>query len=241
MGEIKVGCCGFAGSQADYFAQFDLIEIQDTFYQLPRLQTAERWRRTAPPGFVFFIKAWQLITHTPFSPTYRRLREKIDPGRAGRYGRFQPTAEVLAAWERSAAFARAVGAPVVLFQCPESFRPTRQNIANLRAFCERIDRAGLRLAWEPRGAWPAGTVVELCRDLDLVHCVDPFKDRPLYGGVQYFRLHGRDGYTYDYRYSDEELRQIREWAREKPSFVLFNNVHMKADAARFLRLLAGDE
>ena len=77
--EIKTGCCGFAGAQGDYFDRFRLIEIQDTFYQLPQLKTAERWRRTAPEGFEFLIKAWQLITHLPASPTYRRVGEEIEP------------------------------------------------------------------------------------------------------------------------------------------------------------------
>jgi uncharacterized protein YecE (DUF72 family) len=77
--EIKIGCCGFAVSQQEYFKSFKLIEIQHTFYQLPLLKTAEKWRNSAPKDFEFTIKAWQLITHEPASPTYRRLREKIDP------------------------------------------------------------------------------------------------------------------------------------------------------------------
>jgi uncharacterized protein YecE (DUF72 family) len=60
--KIKVGCCGFAGGQRDYFERFELIEIQQTFYQPPRLPTAEKWRAAARKGFEFTLKAWQLIT-----------------------------------------------------------------------------------------------------------------------------------------------------------------------------------
>ena len=103
--KTKVGCCGFVVSQQEYFQLFNLIEIQTTFYQLPRLQTAEKWRATAPQGFEFTIKAWQLITHEPSSPTYRRLRSKIDPTKLDHYGSFRVTPEVLEAWNRTAMFA----------------------------------------------------------------------------------------------------------------------------------------
>ena len=104
--EIKVGCCGFVISQQKYFRLFRLIEIQSTFYQMPELKTAEKWRSLAPAGFEFTMKAWQLITHEPSSPTYRRLREKISPQKFERYGRFRPTEQVLEAWQRTALFAR---------------------------------------------------------------------------------------------------------------------------------------
>jgi len=76
--DTKVGCCGFIVSQAEYFKLFPLIEIQNTFCQLPRLGTAKKWRDSAPPGFEFTMKAWQLITHEPSRPSYRRANIKID-------------------------------------------------------------------------------------------------------------------------------------------------------------------
>jgi len=56
-----------------------VVEVQQTFYQIPRIATGKRWREEAPPDFEFTMKAWQLITHEPSSPTYRRLRTVI-PG-----------------------------------------------------------------------------------------------------------------------------------------------------------------
>ena len=70
---VKVGCCGFGMARARYAALFPVVEVQQTFYQPPRVATAARWRAAAPPPFVFSVKAWQLITHEPASPTYRRL------------------------------------------------------------------------------------------------------------------------------------------------------------------------
>ncbi|MDI3299633.1 MAG: DUF72 domain-containing protein, partial [Bacillota bacterium] len=64
---VQVGCCGFPEARELYYREFPLVEVQQTFYQLPRPATAERWRQEAPPGFLFAMKAWQLITHDPSS------------------------------------------------------------------------------------------------------------------------------------------------------------------------------
>ena len=232
---IKIGCCGFIVSQQQYFQRFKLIEVQQTFYQLPRLQTAEKWHRIAPPGFEFTLKAWQLITHEHTSPTYHRLGKKIPPAERERYGRFRPTTEVIEAWNQTARFARALKARVILFQCPASFRPNKMNVANMREFFSRIDRGGFRFAWEPRGNWPEDLILQLCRDLDLIHCVDPFKNEPMYGDFQYFRLHGITGYHY--HYTDADLARLKTLTARRPSYVFFNNKWMKDDALRFLELI----
>ena len=234
---IKVGCCGFAAAQKKYFDLFEAIEIQQTFYQLPEIQTAEKWRSAAPPGFEFTMKAWQLITHVPSSPTYRRLRERIDPAKADRYGGFRPTPEVMDAWKRTAAFARTLGAKIIVFQCPASFRPLEQNVKNIERFFSKIDRAGFTFAWEPRGAWSNDLIRRLCEGLDLIHCVDPFKTEPLFGTIDYFRLHGAADYIYTY--SDKELESLRKKVKQKPTYVMFNNNTMKEDGLRFLKILAG--
>ncbi len=233
--EIKVGCCGFAVSQKDYFRLFKLIEIQSTFYELPRLRTAEKWGGTAPGDFEFTMKAWQLITHEPSSPTYRRLKTTIEPVRYDHYGSFRPTPEVMEAWNRTATFAQTLGASIVVFQCPASFRPTRQNIAHMREFFTRADRMNLRFAWEPRGVWPEELIVQLCGELRLIHCVDPFKNKPRYGDFHYFRLHGITGYAY--RYTDRDLLRLKEWLDNKQTYLLFNNNWMKDDALRFITLV----
>jgi uncharacterized protein YecE (DUF72 family) len=230
--QIKVGCCGFVVSQPEYFRLLKLIEIQTTFYQMPKLKTAEKWRESAPEGFEFTMKAWQLITHKPTSPTYRRLRDKIDPTKSNNYGRFRMTPEVMAAWGRTAMFAGALGVSIVVFQCPASFGPSEQHVSNMREFFSRIDRHGLRFAWEPRGLWPETLVRDLCEELNLTHCVDPFKNKWMSGDSRYFRLHGITGFAY--QYTDSDLEQLDGWAQEKPTYLLFNNNWMKDDALRMM-------
>ena len=232
--QIKVGCCGFAGAQKKYFDQFEVIEVQQTFYQLPEIRTAEKWRMSAPPGFEFTMKAWQLITHVPTSPTYRRLRERIDPAKAGGYGSFRPTRVVFDALERTATFAKTLGAKIIVFQCPASFRSLEQNVKNMEAFFTEIDREEFIFSWEPRGAWPDDLVVRLCKELDLIHCVDPFKNESLFGSIDYFRLHGAADYIYTY--TDKELEMLRKKIKQKPTYVMFNNSTMKEDALRFIGL-----
>ena len=237
--DLLVGCCGWPAGRAVYYRRFALVEIQETFYNLPRLGTAARWRAGAPEGFEFTLKVPQLITHEPSSPTYRRLRTSLPEAAKPRYGAFKPTAEVHAAWEATAALARAVGARVVIFQCPASFAPTALHRRNLEAFFGEIDRGGLVLAWEPRGAWEDAEVERLCRKLDLIHCVDPFQRRPVWGSPAYLRLHGKGGYHY--RYTDAELAELLGICRlAGAAYCLFNNASMLDDAQRFLRQIRAE-
>ena len=79
MPRVKVGCCGFPRGMKDYFSHFRLVEVQQTLYKMPKLETALRWRQQAPSDFEFTLKAWQLITHPATSPTYRIFAYVVDP------------------------------------------------------------------------------------------------------------------------------------------------------------------
>ena len=231
---VKIGCCGFPLAQARYARHFHVVEVQQTFYQVPALKTLQGWRARLPAPFEFTLKAWQLITHEASSPTYRRLKEKLNSAQLRCCGAFRPTEEVENAWQRTVAAAKALGARVVLFQCPASFTPTEEHIGNLSRFFKRIDRGELQLVWEPRGAWEPALVRRLCRELQLVHGVDPFQSKPRAGNSRYFRLHGRGGY----RYTDADLRQLADFCKgPQTAYVLFNNVSMWDDALRFQRIM----
>jgi uncharacterized protein YecE (DUF72 family) len=104
---IKIGCCGFPTRKEIYYQAFQVVEVQQTFYQLPLVATGKRWREEAPPNFEFTVKASQLITHEPSSPTYRRLRMKIPEEKKSSYGSFKGTDEIEEAWSKTAEFARA--------------------------------------------------------------------------------------------------------------------------------------
>ncbi len=85
----RVGTCGWAYPHwvgafypeglrardrfAHYASAFDTVEIDNTFYRLPERSTFLAWRRAAPEGFVYALKASRLIIHL------KRLRDVREP------------------------------------------------------------------------------------------------------------------------------------------------------------------
>ncbi len=230
MGKILVGTCGFPKARSRCFEQLDVVEVQKTFYEPPRPETLARWRADAPESFQFTIKAYQAITHPPESPTYKR--SKLPPHDRARAGAFRDTPIVWHAWQRTRAAADALQATVIVFQCPARFTPTDEHIENLRGFFRRVDRGDWLFAWEPRGdGWSDALVRELCRELGLIHVVDPFVRRPVHRRLNYYRLHGIGGYRY--RYTSGDLARLTELCRARTTYCLFNNVAMWDDALAF--------
>jgi len=233
---LQIGCCGFPVARQKYFDTFGVVELQQTFYQPPLLSTIQKWHVEAPPDFEYTLKAWQLITHEPSSPTYRKLRIKIPQSKERNYGSFKPTDEVYAAWERTKEIADTLNARIIVFQCPASFEPTSENRDNLIKFFSLIKSDKYIFAWEPRGKWGEKEIKTICKELNLVHCVDPFKLKPTYGRIRYYRLHGIGGYRY--KYTQEDMDILKEYVKEKfNSYVMFNNVSMFEDALAFKRLI----
>ena len=77
---IRIGCSGWnyahwrngvfypprlpAARWLDFYAQhFDTVEVNSTFYRLPRRSSVARWAVQSPPGFVFAVKGSRYITH----------------------------------------------------------------------------------------------------------------------------------------------------------------------------------
>ena len=234
--DVRVGLCGWTVSQTSYVRRFPLVEVQHTFYEPPPDAVLARWRAAVPTRFEFTMKAWQLVTHESGSPTYRRLKRPLPDSDRGRVGAFRTTPPVLAGWRRTLECARVLRATAVLLQCPKSFRPTADNVARLRAFLSEVERPEARLLWEPRGEWPPSLLVELCRELDLVHVVDPMQPETVPPEQTYYRLHGTTGMRHVH--TDDELRRLRDLVVHRPTpYVLFNNLPRAGDAERFLDLL----
>jgi uncharacterized protein YecE (DUF72 family) len=78
-GGLRVGCSGWsyrdwrgvvypADAPASrwfqlYAERFDTVEINNTFYRLPRPSTVEAWAAQAPPSFVYAVKLGQFGSH----------------------------------------------------------------------------------------------------------------------------------------------------------------------------------
>ncbi|MBP1910985.1 DUF72 domain-containing protein [Thermococcus stetteri] len=236
---IKVGTCGFCEARNKYFRDFDAVEVQQTFYRILQEKTLERWRKEAPEGFTFSIKAFQGVTHPANSPTWRR--SNVKPGKD--VGLLRPTSDVLHFWRVTLKEAETLDARFILIQLPKSFRESEESFANAERFFEMIDRKEFDIAVELRG-WSEKGIKRFVREFDVIDVTDPLVRILLHTGeTSYYRLHGRyenGRIIYSHSYSDEELQKAKErvigWDRGE-SFVFFNNSDMCRDAKRFKALL----
>lgn len=89
MGRVRVGTSGWQYADwrgglyppklpqrdwlACYVRSFDTVEVNSSFYRLPKLDTVQRWADTVPDGFTMGIKASRFLTHV------KRLREPEEP------------------------------------------------------------------------------------------------------------------------------------------------------------------
>lgn len=233
---IKVGLCGFTMPVSEYFETFRVVEVNQTFYDPPDERQLARWRMRAGRRFEFVVKAWQLVTHEATSSTYRRLRRPMTPEQLAECGSFKPTSTVALGWRTTLACARLLRADKVLVQCPASFVPSAENVDAMRRFFAGAERpSGMRILWEPRGAWSDELVASLCAELALDHAVDPTLRAVVTPALAYWRLHG--GPRYAHSFGDDELRALRARIdRTRDTYVMFNNVPCIANARRFLAL-----
>src|SRR5215210_241829 len=111
---VEIGCCGFRSSRESYYDLLPAVEVQHTFYQPPRISTLKKWRKEAPAGFEFTLKAWQLITHQASSPTYKRLKRELTDSEKEEAGSFGSTAIVDEGWKVTRDCAEALDAKTVL-------------------------------------------------------------------------------------------------------------------------------
>jgi uncharacterized protein YecE (DUF72 family) len=238
---VRVGLCGFTMSMKDYPRYFPVVEVQSTFYEPPRDAVMKNWPAIdSDSSLEYTMKVWQLVTHPANSPTHRRMKRALDPKDEPGFFRDSPIVEE--GWRRSVECAELLSATAMLFQCPASFRPEPENVSRMRSFFERITRPRARLVWEPRGPkWVAERelALSLCRDLDLVHVVDPFVTQPEVGHPVYWRLHGIGGARHSY--TDAELKQLHKMLLDvelsEPAYVLFNNLPRVGDAKRFCQII----
>ena len=251
MKQVYVGCCGFPVARKKYYELFRVVELQNTFYELPSVEWAKETRREAPENFEFTIKAWQVITHPHTSPTWKKMKKP--PSKVENYGYLKPTRENLLAFEKTLEVAKSLEARIVVLQTPSSMPATEFTIKQVDEFFEQAKSylsAGIIVGWEVRG--PLLNNPELGKLLEkhnILHVVDVFRYRPLYrhnSEVLYTRLHGigPGEVNYSYNYTDEDLEKLFSILLEerfKKAYVMFNNVKMLNNALRFKELFARRE
>jgi uncharacterized protein YecE (DUF72 family) len=209
-----------------YYAQhFASVELNSSYYGIPRPGTMELLDRKTPDGFEFVVKGYKSMTHEQSGPSPEDLaafRECLGPLRAA--GKLRG----------------------VLLQFPWSFRPTQAARKRLEALHQALSPEAPLFVEFRHASWLVPRVFEFLEQRGMGYCS---VDEPTLPGLvppearvtgeqAYVRLHGRNrdtwwgrgGDRYDYNYTPEELsewvRKIRELAeRSKQVYVFFNNCH----------------
>ena len=186
-----------------YVTVFPVVEVNNSFYQLPKEGTFDKWRAETPSDFIFVIKASRYITHI------RRLRNARD--------------SVDLFWSRASRLNEKLGP--VLFQLPPRFKA---DIGLLREFLSLLPPE-IKAAFEFRDdSW---TNDEVCQALDQAGAAWVLADRPgarvesiVTGGWSYIRFH--QGRKIHPAYPRSKLARWADRIAELPArdtYVFFNN------------------
>ena len=223
MHELRIGCSGWSYREwrdafypkgtptsrwlEHYASVFDTVELNATFYRLPKPSSVARWAEQVPDRFLFAVKASRYLTHM------RRLRD-VGPG----LERF---------WEPLAPLREAGKLGPVLWQLPERFERDDETLA---ATLARLPDA--RHCFEFRHpSWFDRDVYALLEEHGASLVLGDDRRRPLpdaspVGPIAYLRLHygthGRNG-----NYSQRELgtwrRRLAAWRSRCDVFAYLNN------------------
>ena len=190
-----------------YATLFDTVEVNTTFYRLPKRESVARWVEQTPASFVFTVKASRYLTH---------VKRLTDLGRG--VERF---------YERIEPLVRSPKMGPVLWQLPATFRRNDERLASAL-----LALPPGRHCFEFRHeSWFAPEVYELLRNHGVAlvigdHPQRTFQTHELTADWTFIRFHygsrGRNG-----NYSDRELEEwasrIGGWRSEADVYAYFNN------------------
>jgi uncharacterized protein YecE (DUF72 family) len=207
-----------------YAAHFNTVEINNTFYRLPEGSRFDEWRRRAPSGFVYAVKASRFLTHM------KKLKDPDEP--------------LDRLFVRTAKLGRTLGP--TLYQLPPKW-PV--NVERLERFLGVLPRRR-RHAIEFRDAsWYCDDVFALLERHRVALCLHDMAGsstgRLSVGPFVYVRFHGVEKYSG--RYSDQTLNTWAGWLAQRvrdgaPVYAYFNNDtggHAPRDAVRLRAAVIG--
>lgn len=204
-GEIRIGCSGWSYRHwrglfypeklamkrwfDHYAATFDTVELNTSFYHLPKPETFAKWKDRAPPGFRYAVKASRFITHM------KKLKDCEEP-----------VAEFIG---RARHLGEAIGP--ILYQLPPRWT---LNCERLEAFIALMPR-DLDHVFEFREkSWISEDILALLGALGVSFCVHDMAGsatpRWASGPIAYLRFHGGEG-KYRGRYAEEDLLGWADW------------------------------
>lgn len=207
-----------------YTKHFDTVELNSSFYHLPKRVTFENWRKRVGKNFVFSIKGSRFITHV------KKLKDCREP-----VVRFFKAAEgFLGLHPRSEK-------NVVLWQLPPGLKV---NTERLREFIGLLPN-GWRYAFEFRhSTWLTVKIFDLLRKYNAAVVFQDFEHWPKTGKATadfcYLRLHGRKE-LYASCYTQEELenwaKKIKNWHKNGLDVYCYFNNDMRGYAVKNAREL----
>lgn len=242
---IKVGCCGFPVAKNKYFQNLKLVEIQQTFYKLVNEDLLEKRRKEAPKDFEFTIKAFQGLTHSIKSFTWKRSGlSKEELKKIEKYvGNLKVNKVTMEYWEVMLKYAKILNSKIILLQLPNSFNDSEENIKQAKEFLKNVESSKVIIALELRG-WKKENKLKIFEEFNAIDVVDLSFEKPsIVKDILYTRLHGKhegNKIIYSYEYTKNELEKIKDYLLEinaKESYVLFNNSSMFKNALEFISLL----
>jgi uncharacterized protein YecE (DUF72 family) len=220
---VRIGCSGwnYASWREEFYERkparlwlrhyaerFDTVEVNTTFYRLPRKSSVSGWAEQTPRHFVFAVKASRYLTH---------IKRLTDLGRG--VDRFYACIEPLADSPKLGP---------VLWQLPATFK---RDDDRLGAALAAVPRG--RHCFEFRHpSWFVEPVYELLRVYEAALVigdrpeVKEFQAHELTTSWTYVRFHygsrGRRG-NYSHRELEEWARRFEEWSTAVEVFAYFNN------------------
>jgi uncharacterized protein YecE (DUF72 family) len=123
-----------------YAAHYPITEVDSTFYRPLAARTATLWTARTPPGFLFDVKAFRLLTHHPTPPEelWRDMREALPAELAAKsrlYARDLPPELLTEALRRFTGalepLRRAGRLGILLFQLPPYVYPSQTSFSYL--------------------------------------------------------------------------------------------------------------
>ncbi|MGB6881742.1 MAG: DUF72 domain-containing protein [Microgenomates group bacterium] len=197
-----------------YYSQhFNTVEINSSFYRLPKRETFEKWKSQVGNNFIFSIKGNRFITHV------KRLKDCREPLK-----RFFENADALIK-------AKSKTNHVILWQLPPNLK---KDLIRLRTFLKTLPK-NFRHAFEFRHEnWMDAKVFELFegqKGMKVTAVLQdwydwPVLDKPI-GDFVYIRFHGKKK-LYSSNYENEELeewvKKMRQWKKcGLDIYAYFNN------------------
>jgi len=180
------GVKSHAEKRLRYYAErFNTVEVDSTYYAIPRRRVAELWaERTADLDFDFNVKAYSALTRHGVEARAlpKDLRQLLpDPEATGKVSQSKlPPELVEEAWvrffEALEPLRDAGKLGYTLFQFPPWFKPSEETYGYLKEVATRAQAAGhlpavefRHASWYREDVWPR--VRELLREWSLVHVV----------------------------------------------------------------------